>query len=68
MVQLAIRCHPGVPVSMDELEGSLEGQVDELRSEAPHAYRRVRRILSAMGNSPARHLACMTSRSACSEI
>jgi hypothetical protein len=32
MVQLAIRCHPGVPVSIDELQGWLEGQVDE-----PHA-------------------------------
>ena len=44
MVQLAIRCHPGVPVSMDELEGWLEGQVDELRSEAPHATIRLSRL------------------------
>ena len=44
MVQLAIRCHPGVPVSMDELEGWLEGQVDELRSEAPYATIRLSRL------------------------
>ena len=44
MVQLAIRCHPGVPVSIDELEGWLEGQVDELRSEAPHATIRLSRL------------------------
>jgi hypothetical protein len=44
MVQLAIRCHPGVPVSIDELEGWLEGQVDELRSNAPHATIRLSRL------------------------
>jgi hypothetical protein len=44
MVQLAIRCHPGVPVSIDELEGWLEGQVDELRSDAPHATIRLSRL------------------------
>lgn len=44
MVQLAIRCHPGVPVSVEELEGWLEGQVDELRSEAPHATIRLSRL------------------------
>ena len=44
MVQLAIRCHPGVPISIDELEGWLEGQVDELRAEAPHATIRLSRL------------------------
>ena len=44
MVQLAIRCHPCVPISIDELEGWLEGQVDELRSEAPHATIRLSRL------------------------
>lgn len=44
MAQLAIRCHPGVPVSINELEGWLEGQVDELRSKAPHATIRLSRL------------------------
>jgi hypothetical protein len=44
MVQLAIRCHPGVPVSIDELQAWLEGQVDELRSEAPRATIRLSRL------------------------
>jgi hypothetical protein len=44
MVQLAIRCHPGVPVSIEELETWLEGHVDELRSEAPHATIRLSRL------------------------
>ena len=37
MVQLAIRCHPCVPLSADELERWLEQQVSDLRAEAPHA-------------------------------
>ena len=44
MVQLAIRCHAAVPVSIEELERWLEGQVDELRLEAPHATIRLSRL------------------------
>jgi hypothetical protein len=44
MVQLAIRCHPRVPVSADELEQWLERQVDELRADAPHATVRLSRL------------------------
>jgi hypothetical protein len=34
MVQLAIRCHPRVPLSADELEGWLELEVKDLRAQA----------------------------------
>jgi hypothetical protein len=44
MVQLAIRCHPRVAVSADELERWLEQQVNELRAEAPHATVRLSRL------------------------
>jgi hypothetical protein len=44
MVQLAIRCHPRVPASADELERWLEQQVNELRAEAPHATVRLSRL------------------------
>jgi hypothetical protein len=44
MVQLAIRCHPRAPVSLDELEGWLEQQVDELRAAAPGAILRLLRL------------------------
>jgi hypothetical protein len=44
MVQLAIRCHPRVPGSADELERWLEQQVNELRAEAPHATVRLSRL------------------------
>jgi hypothetical protein len=44
MLQLAIRCHPCVPVSADELEPWLEQQVDELRADAPHATLRLSRL------------------------
>jgi hypothetical protein len=44
MVQLAIRCHPRVPVSADELEGWLERQVDELRADAPRGIVRLSRL------------------------
>jgi hypothetical protein len=44
MVQLAIRCHPRVPVSADELEGWLERQVDELRANAPRGIVRLSRL------------------------
>jgi hypothetical protein len=44
MVQLAIRCHPRVPVSADELEHWLAQQVDDLRAEAPQATVRLSRL------------------------
>ena len=44
MVQLAIRCHPCVPLSVDELERWLEEKVHELRSEAPHGTIRLSRL------------------------
>jgi hypothetical protein len=44
MVKLAIRCHPGVPVELDELEGWLTAQVDELRAGAPRAIIRLSRL------------------------
>jgi hypothetical protein len=44
MVQLAIRCHPRVPVSADELERWLEWQVDDLRAAAPHGTVRLSRL------------------------
>src|SRR5215212_1226570 len=44
MPQLAIRCHPCVPVSADELEPWLEKQLDELRADAPHATLRLSRL------------------------
>ena len=44
MVELAIRCHPCVSVSADELEQWLERQVDELRGAAPHGTVRLSRL------------------------
>jgi hypothetical protein len=44
MVQLAIRCHPRVPVSADELEHWLAQQVDDLRAEALQATVRLSRL------------------------
>jgi hypothetical protein len=44
MVQLAIRCHPRVPVSADELERWLEWQVDDLRAATPHGTVRLSRL------------------------
>jgi hypothetical protein len=44
MVQLAIRCHPRVPVSADELEHWLEQQVHDLRAYAPRATVRLSRL------------------------
>jgi hypothetical protein len=44
MVQLAIRCHPRVPVSADELEQWLEQQVNDLRAEVPHGTIRLSRL------------------------
>jgi hypothetical protein len=44
MVQLAIRCHPCAPVSLDELERWLERHVGELRAAAPQAIVRLSRL------------------------
>jgi hypothetical protein len=44
MVQLAIRCLPCAPVSVDELERWLERHVDELRAAAPQATFRLSRL------------------------
>jgi hypothetical protein len=44
MVQIAIRCHPRVPVPADELQGWLERQVHELRADAPYATVRLSRL------------------------
>jgi hypothetical protein len=44
MVQLAIRCHPCVPVSVDEIERWLERQVAQLRAGVPHATVRLSRL------------------------
>jgi hypothetical protein len=44
MLQLAIRCHPCVPVSADELEPWLEKQLDELRADAPNGTLRLSRL------------------------
>lgn len=44
MVQIAIRCHPRVPVCADELQGWLERQLHELRAEAPYATVRLSRL------------------------
>jgi hypothetical protein len=44
MLQLAIRCHPCVPVSADELEPWLEKQLVELRADTPHGTLRLSRL------------------------
>jgi hypothetical protein len=44
MIQLAIRCHPRVPVSAEELERWLEQQVDRLRADAPRGTVRLSRL------------------------
>ena len=48
MVSLAIRCHPRVPVSADELEAWLEQQVTHLRAEAPHGTIRLSRLTQGL--------------------
>jgi hypothetical protein len=53
MVQLAIRCHPRVPVAAEELEGWLELEVKDLRAQAPHATVRLSRLTQ---DSPDSHL------------
>jgi hypothetical protein len=48
MVELAIRCHPCVPVSADELEGWLEQQLVELRATAPQGIVRLSRLTQGL--------------------
>jgi hypothetical protein len=52
MVQLAIRCHPRVPISPDELEGWLELEVKELRAQAPRATVRLSRLTQGRADAP----------------
>ena len=51
MVQLAIRCHPRVPISSDELEGWLEIEVQDLHAQAPHATVRLSRLTQELPNA-----------------
>jgi hypothetical protein len=51
MVQLAIRCHPLVPVSTEELERWLERQVDDLRANAPQGIVRLSRLTQGLSSS-----------------
>jgi hypothetical protein len=44
MSQIAIRCHPSVPVDAGDLEDWLELQVDQLRSRVPHGAVRLARL------------------------
>jgi hypothetical protein len=48
MVQLAIRCHPCVPVPAEDLEGWLERQLVELRAAAPEGIVRLSRLTQGM--------------------
>jgi hypothetical protein len=50
MLRLAIRCHPCVPVSADELEPWLAKQLDELRADAPRATVRLSRLTQGAPN------------------
>ena len=50
MLQLAIRCHPCVPVPADDLEPWLEKQLDELRADAPHGTLRLSRLTQGAPN------------------
>jgi hypothetical protein len=52
MVQLAIRCHPRVPISPDELEGWLELEVKDLRAQAPRATVRLSRLTQGRADTP----------------
>jgi hypothetical protein len=48
MVQLAIRCHPCIPVPAEDLEGWLERQLVELRATAPEGIVRLSRLTQGM--------------------
>ena len=47
MVQLAIRCHPYAPVTLEEFEQWLEHEAVELRAAAPHGTIRLSRLTQA---------------------
>jgi hypothetical protein len=51
MLQLAIRCHPSVPVDAEDLEEWLEHQVEKLRATAPHATVRLARLTQHLPNA-----------------
>ena len=51
MLQLAIRCHPSVPVDAEDLEEWLEHQVEKLRAKAPHATVRLARLTQHLPNA-----------------
>ncbi len=51
MVELAIRCHPCVPVDAGELESWLERQLGELRGAAPESIVRFSRLTQALPDS-----------------
>jgi hypothetical protein len=51
MVQLAIRCHPRVPISSDELEGWLEIEVKDLHAQARQATVRLSRLTQELPNA-----------------
>jgi hypothetical protein len=48
MVQLAIRCHPVVPVESEELERWLDLEVHALRADAPEGTIRLSRLTQSM--------------------
>jgi hypothetical protein len=50
MTKLTIRCHPGVPVSADELEQWLEQQVNEIRAESTQGTVRLSRLTQGLPN------------------
>jgi hypothetical protein len=52
MLQFAIRCHPSVPVTAEEIEEWLELQLEKLRADAPTATVRLSRIGQALPSRP----------------
>jgi hypothetical protein len=53
MLQLAITCHPCIPVPADELEQWLRQRVDELRADSPQSTIRLSRLTQ---DRPTTHL------------
>lgn len=51
IVELAIRCHPCVPVDASELESWLERELGGLRGAAPEAVVRLSRLTQALPDS-----------------
>lgn len=52
MLQFAIRCHPSVPVTADELEEWLELQLERLRRDAPTSTVRLSRLAQPLPSGP----------------